>query len=136
MSRFDYKNCPSLYEIRCDNGDFDKEQKNPVIDCRDYYMIGPYKYSNNFPKEWAQSSLPGSGPEQCWNCLEYGTKDNVFYGYCLNCAQDLYKGKRGKGVSKTFNERLEKIKTQFNELARDLDFVFHIAEGKVAGNDF
>lgn len=139
MSKYDYTNAPSLYEIRCENGDFDEEWEEPIVDCGDYYMIGPYKYANSFPKEWAKSYLSGTGPEQCWNCSEHGTKDDVFYGYCLNCAQDSYKGERGVGMSKTLSEkkieRIERIKTQFNELARDLDFVFQIAEGKVAGDD-
>jgi hypothetical protein len=132
MSINDYKNAPSLYEIRCENGDFEEEWEEPIIECGNYYMIGLYKYANSFPKEWARSYLSGTGPEQCWNCSEHGTKNDVFYGYCLNCAQDSYKGERGEGMVKTFIDRLERIKTQFNELARDLDFVFQIAEGKIA----
>jgi len=139
MSRRDYENCPSLYEIRCENGDIDEEWEESVIDCGDFYMIGPYKYANSFPKEWAQSCLPGTGPEQCWNCSEHGTKDDVFYGYCLNCAQDSYQGARGEGMCKTLSEtkteRIERIKMHFNEFAKDLEFIFQIAEGKVAGDD-
>lgn len=135
MSRHDYTNAPSLYEIRCENGDFDEEREEPIVDCGDYYMIGPYKYSNSFPKEWAQSCLPGTGQEQCQKCSEHGTKDGVFCGYCLNCAEYSYKGARDEGMGKSKIDRIERIKMNFNEFARDLDFVFQIAEGKVAGDD-
>jgi len=139
MSRRDYKYAPSLYEIRCENGDIDEEWEEPIVECGDYYMIGLYKYANSFPKEWAQSYLPGTGPEQCCDCSEHGTREDVFYGYCMNCAEDVYKGQRGTGMKSEDVEQKPKDQNQsmvqFLELAKDLDFVFSIAEGKVDCND-
>ena len=158
--------CPSLYEIQCDNGEIDEDtwQYEPV-DCDGYYRIEYYKYANSFPKEWALSHLPDTGPEQCENCYDYGTIDNLFVGYCLNCAQYEYNGERGSGMgevdcpsvevttkdtadeydvnppsvqenpAETAAFRMEKLIAQLRECSDDLDYVFRIAEGKVSSDD-
>jgi hypothetical protein len=98
-SRSDYENAPSLYEIRCENGEIDEEEHGEkIFDYGDYYMVGYYKYDKNFPQEWALSHLSGTGPEQCGNCYDYGSKNDMFYAYCLNCAQYDYNGERGPGA--------------------------------------
>jgi len=99
-SRSDYyENAPSLYEIRCENGEIDEEEHgDKIFDCGDYYMVGYYKYDKNFPQEWALNHSPGTGPEQCGNCYDYGSKNNVFCEYCLNCAHYDYNGERGPGA--------------------------------------
>jgi hypothetical protein len=102
-----YENRPSLYEIRCENGEIDEDAwRYEPVDYGDFYMIESYKYSNTFPKEWAQNHLEGTGPEQCGNCYDHGSRDGVFSGYCLNCADYDYNGERGPGLD-TFNGTLE-----------------------------
>jgi hypothetical protein len=146
MSRYDRRSAPTVYEIRCDNGDFEDEWEEPVVDCGDYYMIGPYKYANSFPKEWALSHKEGTGPEQCCNCVEV---EGVFIGYCLNCAKYDYNGERGDGMShescddepcddgighESNENKVERL-AKFLECARELDFAFDVVNGKVAEDD-
>ena len=40
---------------------------------------------------------PGTGPEECLNCAYFGCIDDVFIGYCANCAINIYEGSRGRG---------------------------------------
>ena len=54
-------------------------------------------YHPKFPKKWAENHEEGTGPEQCCNCFEYGTINNIFIGYCANCAHYTYNGMRGRG---------------------------------------
>jgi len=159
MSRY-YDNAPSLYEIRCENGEIDEDAwRYEPVDYEDYYMIDSYKYANTFPKEWAQNHMEGTGPEQCGNCYCYGSKDGVFLGYCLNCAKYDYNGERGPGLdledeseedngsseavssvdpnenqtpaSEPESDRMAKLIAQ----VKDLDYIFQIAEGKVLSDD-
>jgi hypothetical protein len=55
-------------------------------------------YLGTFPIEWANSHEEGTGPNDCDNCLCFGSKDGVFLGYCANCADYIYKGIRGRGM--------------------------------------
>lgn len=55
-------------------------------------------YAGTFPVEWALSHEEGTGPNDCDNCLCFGSKDGVFLGYCSNCADYIYEGRRGKGI--------------------------------------
>jgi hypothetical protein len=150
MSRH-YDNRPSLLEIKYENGEIEEDDgwRYEPVDCGDYYMIEYYKYANDFPKEWALSHLPGTGPEQCGNCYDYGSKDGVFLGYCLNCAKYDYNGERGPGMDlyepaiedlspppvEPNLTRMAKIIAQLRECSDDLDYVFQIAEGKVSSDD-
>lgn len=59
--------------------------------CYSYYGI---YYASSFPKEWALSHLPETGPHECLNCLYYGTYKGIFIDYCLNCAKNEYEGAR------------------------------------------
>lgn len=72
-------------------------------------QIGNSKYAIGFPDEWIRtemydhpSEIPemvGTGPRYCSNCKHYGCDaDEVFQAYCLNCADYVYEGKRGKGM--------------------------------------
>jgi hypothetical protein len=67
-----------------------------------YKTFDGFKYHLNFPDEWINNELPGTGRE-CWNCVgKEGACDGfamwrgIILGYCANCAID-YEGKRGKG---------------------------------------
>lgn len=53
------------------------------------------RYTSQFPREWATSHLPGTGPE-CLNCMKYCCWNGVFVGYCGNCAK-AYDFTRGYG---------------------------------------
>jgi hypothetical protein len=70
--------------------------ENPV-QCGDTYSYDYIWYHKNFPIEWAVNHVSGTGPSQCENCFEYGSVNGVFIGYCVNCAQYDYNGKRGRG---------------------------------------
>lgn len=61
------------------------------------YLYDYYWYHENFPKEWAMCPKDGTGPSQCGNCLDYGSINDVFIGYCANCAIYVYEGSRGRG---------------------------------------
>jgi hypothetical protein len=54
-------------------------------------------YHPKFPEEWAENHEDSTGPEQCLNCAMYGTINNIFIGYCANCAHYTYNGIRGRG---------------------------------------
>ena len=161
MSRY-YDSAPSLYEIQCENGEIDEEAwRYEPVDYEDFYTIESYKYSNTFPKEWAQNHLEGTGPEQCGNCYDHGSRDGVFLGYCLNCADYDYNGERGPGLaegdgsaegegnfegdtsvdsdeyqlSESEADRMAKLIAQLSECSKDLDYVFQLAEGKVSSEN-
>ena len=57
----------------------------------------PVIYVGGFPLEWATAHECGTGPMECVNCAYYGSLNGVFVGYCVNCAQNVYKGSRGLG---------------------------------------
>jgi hypothetical protein len=59
----------------------------------DIYYIGA------FPKDWALNHMDESGPENCENCYCYGSWNGIFIGYCVNCAEFIYNGKRGRGFT-------------------------------------
>jgi len=143
---------PSLREIMYESGDIEEDEswRYSPVDYDNFYMIESYKYAKSFPKEWAQSHADGTGPEKCGNCYEHGSKDEMFVGYCLNCAVYVYKGKRGPGMNaslpvsesasevepiETKAERFQRIRRQFVECSRDLDFVFQLVEGKISEDD-
>ena len=78
----------------------------------DYYDHYPYDeewsgtYHNRFPSEWRNTHKQDeTGPEHCGNCACYGCIDNVFVGYCGNCSQHVYEGKRGRGFDDIGKER-------------------------------
>jgi hypothetical protein len=64
----------------------------------DTYSYDYILYHKNFPEEWAKShATADAGPSVCYNCVDYGCINNVFIGYCANCAQFVYNGTRGRG---------------------------------------
>lgn len=54
-------------------------------------------YHPSFPNQWTMSHAPGTGPEQCLNCADHGSYRGQFIGYCANCADYVYEGRRGRG---------------------------------------
>jgi len=63
----------------------------------DHYVCEKQKYFLNFPFEWAITMAPGSGPKFCENCKKHGIVDDIFIGYCSDCAIYMYDNKRGHG---------------------------------------
>ena len=65
------------------------------------YVLNGVAYDIHFPLEWAIHPKRfddnyASCPSDCNNCLEYGSYNGVFIGYCLNCAR-AYGYERGNG---------------------------------------
>jgi hypothetical protein len=65
------------------------------------YVLNGVAYDIHFPLEWAIHPKRfddnyASCPSDCNNCLEYGSYNGVFIGYCLNCATE-YGYERGNG---------------------------------------
>lgn len=78
----------------------------------DTYFIGGIHYHARFPREWAENHIEETGPEQCANCEHFGSLNEVFIGYCGNCADYVYGGERGRGIMKggiEFNSRGQSI---------------------------
>tara|TARA_B100000085_G_C18450711_1_gene474738 strand:- start:566 stop:970 length:405 start_codon:yes stop_codon:yes gene_type:complete len=77
----------------------------------DFYTYNNIRYHLTFSPKWAMCHIPSTGPRECFNCITYGMKNNVFYGYCLNCATVIYNLQRGYGFdSKNSNLFFEKDK--------------------------
>jgi hypothetical protein len=68
-----------------------------IIDNGDYYSYQGQLYIKQFPKMWATSHAPETGPAECGNCNFYGSWNGVFIGYCANCAIYIYEYQRGHG---------------------------------------
>lgn len=66
-----------------------------------------YKYVDTFNKRWiSQHRLYLSGPNYCKSCKSDGMFDDVFIGYCIDCAIIIFCGERGQGFKHkyTLNE--------------------------------
>lgn len=74
-------------------------QYNPLVirDLGTYYSYDDELYDNHFPKEYAVSHKPNTGPKECKLCAKHGHWRGVFIGYCVKCAVSQYKQKRGNG---------------------------------------
>ena len=70
-----------------------------------YYTLGGNRFDINFPIKWAVENLNENdenrevGPFHCTNCAAYGAINNVFVGYCSNCALHKYNYSRGNGFN-------------------------------------
>ena len=76
-----------------------------------YYILGGHRFDINFPIKWAVENLnenendeniqvgPVVGPVHCGNCATFGVINNVFVGYCSNCALYKYNYSRGNGFN-------------------------------------
>jgi len=67
-----------------------------------FYYDGKYLYENQwyhekFPLSWASCHIKATGPNECSSCVEFGYIYDVFIGYCVTCATNIYKGHRGRG---------------------------------------
>ena len=61
-----------------------------------YECLG-IRYFLYFPIEWSGTHHPGTGPLQCKKCAVHGIIDNLFLGYCVDCATYMYDYNRGHG---------------------------------------
>jgi hypothetical protein len=68
---------------------------------KEYYTLPSDKdgiiYFGSFPIEWATNHEYSTGPSQCEMCYINGMHSEVFLGYCVGCAVEVYGGKRGRG---------------------------------------
>ena len=67
------------------------------MDIIEHYQHNNQKYVRGFPT----SLFPlrcRSGPQKCHNCYYYGTIDDIFIGFCLNCATYVYDSEFGEGM--------------------------------------
>ncbi len=65
-----------------------------INDHRICYSYHGIYYADLFQDEWAINHLPKTGPHECLDCLYYGTYKGIFVNYCVNCANNEYKGTR------------------------------------------
>lgn len=70
------------------------------------------KYISSFPDEWLLLRVNGTGPDECASCKHYGSINNIFIGYCKNCAETVYKYERGDG----FDRKSEEILLEGNSI--------------------
>jgi hypothetical protein len=68
-----------------------------IINHGNYYSYRGQLYIKQFPKMWATSHVPETGPEECNNCSYHGSWNGIFIGYCVNCAEYIYEFQRGHG---------------------------------------
>ena len=75
-------------------------QYNPheIIVGRTFYTYDEELYAPSFPKEWAKNHLPKTGPKECKTCVNYGSWNGAFLGYCIHCAKK-YCYDRGHGFN-------------------------------------
>jgi hypothetical protein len=75
------------------------EKSIPIVKNIDSqtYTCENQKYFIYFPYEWVLNMQPGSGPKHCKNCKLHGIVDNMFLGYCMDCANYIYDFTRGHG---------------------------------------
>lgn len=69
------------------------------------YYVGEdeYKYIDTFSKKWiVQHKLYLSGPNYCKYCKSDGMLDDIFIGYCIDCAIIIFCGERGQGIKKGY----------------------------------
>jgi hypothetical protein len=67
---------------------------------KNYYIHKGVLYTQTFPKKWVRHCINGTGPHNCFQCMEHGFWNGVFIGYCKDCAL-LYQGNRGRGFVST-----------------------------------
>ena len=63
----------------------------------DHYVFEKQKYFLCFPFEWITTMAPGSGPKSCESCRKHGIIDDIFIGFCSDCAIYIYDNQRGHG---------------------------------------
>jgi len=77
-----------------------------------------YKYTSQFPIQWALDHLEYTGPEECDCCRKQGTINGVFAFYCCNCQQDYEYTRGGSGEKLYFGYDIsqEDLWSEFNYL--------------------
>jgi hypothetical protein len=93
---------------------------------REYYIFENEDviYFGRFPLEWALNHEPGSGPNECEQCFQNGMYNDVFIGYCVQCATEKYKGLCGRGFISSGAERHdddENNPSAFDNYLKDVD---------------
>lgn len=63
----------------------------------DYYVCEKQKYFIYFPLDWITTMTPGTGPKHCENCKKHGMVNDIFIGFCSDCAIYIYDNQRGHG---------------------------------------
>lgn len=63
----------------------------------DYYVYEKQKFFIYFPLDWITTMAQGSGPKHCENCKKHGIVDDIFIGFCSDCAIYIYDNQRGHG---------------------------------------
>lgn len=63
----------------------------------DKYLLDGVWYHHRFPMAWAIDHWETTGPVDCNNCAVFGYVNDIFIGYCANCADYVYEGERGRG---------------------------------------
>jgi len=87
-----------LWSIMSDDEDDNRYPCEEPFYYQDKYLYDYHWYHISFPKEWAvNNNNDETGPKCCLNCDCYGSINGIFIGYCVNCAQQVYKGSRGRG---------------------------------------
>ena len=87
-----------LWSLMSDDEDEDRYPFEEPFHYQGKYLYDYSWYHENFPEEWLNShNIDETGPKYCTNCEEYGCINGIFIGYCVNCAQHVYKGSRGRG---------------------------------------
>ena len=100
-----------------------------------YYQINesPIKIDIHFPLHWnADHHTHQSGPDYCENCYQYGIFNDVFIGYCANCAEFVYGftrglGMRRRGIEKTPEEICVQYMHFFPDCVRERFMEMHYA---------
>ena len=95
MSEFSEKR---LWSIMSDDEDDNRYPCEEPFYYQDKYLYDYHWYHISFPKEWAVNHHNDeTGPKCCLNCECFGSINGIFIGYCVNCAQYVYNGSRGRG---------------------------------------
>ena len=96
----------------------------------EYYIYDNNKYFIYFPYDWAISMEVGSGPQYCKKCREHGFVDDIFIGYCSDCAIYIYDNKRGHG----FINRKENINILDKETSASFTYLKYTYHAIVPDN--
>jgi len=77
------------------------------------YVYNDIMYIYAFPQEWARNHILDTGPESCPTCISFGMINDIFVGYCSNCAKLYHDYERGLGF----------IDNEYSEAFVDVDYL-------------
>ena len=87
----------SIWTLLSDDEDDEPYPNEEPFRYGERYLYDYQWYHEKFPEAWAVCHEEGTGPGQCNNCADYGSVNEIFIGYCANCAMYIYEGARGRG---------------------------------------